>query len=305
MAPRVPVVIMAFARPKSTAMVLDAVKAARPARVIAVLDGPRPHKPGEDALCAEVAAQFAQSAWPCPVEVIASPVNMGLRARISTGLSEVFSRHDRAIIIEDDCVPHPSFFPFCEELLERYADNPRVSAISGNNFAGTLGGIHRDASYHFTPFPHIWGWATWARVWQSFDADMRWWRGRRELFWLWRCFGDLGLALSWYHTIRNVRNGKIESWALPFTVEQLRAGTMAVGPEQNLVTNVGFGDGATNTTEATHPRSNIPAEAVVFPLKHPDQVAPDQQITRWTQREVFHAQRPVTFGGVRRWLRGR
>jgi len=212
---------------------------------------------------------------------------------------------DRAIILEDDCLPDLSFFTFCDELLERYADDVRVTTISGDNFAGSRDGVHGLASYHFTRYTHIWGWATWARAWKGFDPKMPWWRGRRELLWLWREFGALQPAMGWYNTVRHVRKGKLSSWAIPWMLRQWKRGALAVCPERNLVTNIGFGDGATHTVGKENRFSNIAAEAMEFPLVHPQAIAPNHRVQDWTEREVFGGNRGVSFGDVRRWVMGR
>jgi hypothetical protein len=61
----------------------------------------------------------------------------------------------RAIVLEDDCLPHPGFFRYCEELLERLRDDERVSAISGCNFR--FGKRRTAYSYYFSRYSHIFG----------------------------------------------------------------------------------------------------------------------------------------------------
>jgi hypothetical protein len=80
-------------------------------------------------------------------------------------LDWVFAQTPRAIILEDDCVPHPTFFRYCDELLDRYQDHPDVQMISGSNVLGR----GTPYSYHFSRGYNIWGWATWARAWQHYD----------------------------------------------------------------------------------------------------------------------------------------
>ena len=60
------------------------------------------------------------------------------------------------IILEDDCVPHLDFFTFCEDLLGRYAEDARVSTITGNNFQD--GQRRGDSSYYFSKYNHCYCW---------------------------------------------------------------------------------------------------------------------------------------------------
>ncbi|HSP63875.1 MAG TPA: hypothetical protein VLQ90_12890, partial [Pyrinomonadaceae bacterium] len=92
---------------------------------------------------------------------------------MSSGIDWVFEQVEEAIILEDDCLPHPSFFRFCEELLERYRDDERVAAIGGSNL---LPEWSKDTqSYHFSLLGGIWGWASWRRAWRYYDPEIRSW----------------------------------------------------------------------------------------------------------------------------------
>ena len=118
-----PVVFFIFNRPQETAQVWQAIRTTRPARLYIVSDAPRPGVAGEASRVQECRKIAESIDWPCQVETDYAVQNLGCGARISSGLNKVFSREERAIILEDDTVPEPSFFRFCETLLERYADH--------------------------------------------------------------------------------------------------------------------------------------------------------------------------------------
>ncbi len=79
------------------------------------------------------------------------------------------SMTDKLIILEDDCVPSLSFFPFCKEMLDRYEHDTRVSMIAGFNTDEVSPDVGSD--YFFTSVFSIWGWATWRRVAEAWDSD--------------------------------------------------------------------------------------------------------------------------------------
>jgi hypothetical protein len=116
---KTPVALLVFNRPDTTRRVFEAIRLARPSRLLIVADGPRKDRPGEAALCAAVRAIIDGVDWPCEVQKEYSEINLGCRNRISRGLEWVFQVAEEAIILEDDCLPHPDFFRFCETLLER------------------------------------------------------------------------------------------------------------------------------------------------------------------------------------------
>jgi len=122
-----------FNRPRHTRETFQAIRDARPARLFIIADGPRPSHPTDAERCRAVREIVADIDWPCEVQRNYADQNLGLKRRVSSGLDWVFSQVESAIILEDDCLPHPDFFPFCQDLLERYKDDERVWTITGNN----------------------------------------------------------------------------------------------------------------------------------------------------------------------------
>lgn len=128
-----PVIFIIFNRLDTAKQVFEAIKAARPKTLLVIADGPRPDRPGEADKCEATRAIIHEVDWECDVHTNFSSVNMGLCQRISSGITWAFEIVDKAIILEDDCVPDPSFFHFCADILERYEADERVMMISGNN----------------------------------------------------------------------------------------------------------------------------------------------------------------------------
>jgi hypothetical protein len=262
-----PVVLFVFARPDTTEQLVEIVKRAEPSKVLVVGDGPRDGSPDDAARCEAVRELIAAAAWDCELLTAYAERNLGLKRRIETGLDWAFGLVDEAIVLEDDCMPHPSFFDFCSELLERYRDEPRVMSVSGNNFGH---GADVDASYFFSRYPLIWGWATWARAWKLDEPELVDWPALMRSGWLDELFpGDDRAVQYWTYIFDNVYR-KRHTWDFGWTLASWRAGGLTATPRVNLVTNVGFREDATNT----HPDigtqfSNVPAVAIDMPLRHP------------------------------------
>lgn len=300
MSPRT-VAMLVFNRPDVTARVLEAVRAARPARLLVVADGPRAARAGEAERCAAVRALFDRVDWPCEVEREYSAVNLGCRRRVSSGLDWVFSRSEEAIVLEDDCLPDPSFFPYCEELLARYRDEPRVMAITGDNFQG--GRRRGAASYYFSRFMHVWGWASWRRAWRHYDVTLRTWPARRDAAWLADVLDDPRAARAWAATYDRTFSGEIDTWDFQWMYAIWSAGGLVATPNVNLVTNIGAGADATHTAGGS-PFIGLPARPVGFPLVHPPAVARDEDADRLIQRVMFTPTWRARLGAVARWLVG-
>jgi hypothetical protein len=266
---KTPVALIIFNRPDTTRIVFNEIAKAMPQQLLIIADGPRKKKSGEWEKCRETRAIVEQVNWECDVIRDYSDINLGCRNRLSSGLDWVFEQVEEAIILEDDCVPHPTFFQFCSELLERYRYDDRVSQIGGSNFL-----FHQfpmKDSYYFSSFQFVWGWATWKRAWKHYDVNMRKWpeyrnsRGREPLF------GSNKLAKFYGSIFQKVYQGKIDTWDYQWFFANLIRRSVSIIPGQNLISNIGFGTGATHTKH-THPLENIQRQALTFPLNHPDRI---------------------------------
>jgi hypothetical protein len=166
-----PVLLITWRRPHTTKQVIDALRAAAPKWLYVACDGPNPERSGEtEKIVATRALIKQENDWPCSIETLYSDQNQGCRLGVSRAISWFTARVEEGIILKDDCAPHPDFFPYCAELLERYQHDEWVWCVSGNNFQD--GRWWGDGSYYFSHYPHCWGWASWRRCWQYFDCDM-------------------------------------------------------------------------------------------------------------------------------------
>ena len=268
---RTPVALFIFNRPEHTARVLEAIAAARPTVLFVVADGPRADQPDDERLVSETRGVIDRVDWPCDVRTCYSEVNLNCHRRIASGL---------------DCLPDPTFFPYCEQLLERYRDDGRVHMISGSNPIGA----RSEHSYHFSRCYGIWGWATWARAWQHYDAEMPAWPRLRETRWLEDHLGDedaATVARFWFDHLRQ--------WDFQWMFSGWLEDALTATPSVNLVTNIGFGLGATHLHDAGDPFANVTTQPIELPLRHPPRVEPLESADRaiW---EVLVAQ----FAGARR-----
>ncbi len=282
---RTPVVLLAFARPRETERVLDAVRAARPERLLVVADAPRAEVEGEAERCDRVRELIGAIDWDCDVQTDFAREHMGLRARVVSGLTWVFGEVEEAIVLEDDCLPHPTFFRFCEELLARYRDDERVWSISGNNFQ--WGGDRPADSYYFSRYAHIWGWAGWRRAWQRHDPDSARWPALRDSGWLAQRLEDPYAVRYWSHQFQRSHEG-FDTWDFAWMLSAWEAGALNVVPRVNLVSNIGFGPDGTHTSgDHRGVFGNLPVEDIGFPLRHPRRVRPDSAADAFTEDVMF------------------
>lgn len=290
---RSPVLFLVFNRPEPTAQVFEAIRAARPPRLYVAADGPRVGRVGEAERCALTRKVATSVDWDCTVQTLFRDHNLGCKQAVSSSIDWFFEQEEEGIILEDDCVPVPSFFRFCDELLERYRLDPQVALISGDNFQ--FGRKHGAASYYFTRYAHIWGWASWRRTWKHYDRDARPWPAFRDSGGLDRLLGSRRAEIQhWRHVFEKLWAGEIDTWDHQVNLAVWTQGMVSVVPQRNLVSNIGFGDGATHTIGASK-FANMAVEEMEFPLHHPtsfetcsaaDDYTADQMLARPLTKRV-------------------
>ncbi|OGV76694.1 MAG: hemolytic protein HlpA-like protein [Lentisphaerae bacterium RIFOXYB12_FULL_65_16] len=280
-----PVAFLIFNRPETTARVFEAIRRVRPPKLLVVADGPRSDREGENEKCRAARSVIERVDWPCEVITNYADTNLGCRTRISSGLDWVFANVDEAIILEDDCLPDPSFFPFCEELLARYRDDDRIMMISGDNFQ--FGRRRGPQSYYFSQYTHIWGWATWKRAWRRYDVGMKLWPTVREGEWLFDILGDRRSVTYWTNIFDRVHQEKINTWDCQWMFSCWLESGLSIMPCTNLVSNIGFASDATHTSRRS-PFSNMAVVPTRFPLQHPSFVIRDAKADSFTQHTHYH-----------------
>lgn len=248
-----PLLLIAWRRPATLLKLIDSIRYLRPSNLFVACDGPNPERPGEfEKVAATRAVIENEIDWPCQIERFYSDVNQGCRLGVSRAISWFFQHVDEGIILEDDCVPHPDFFPYCTSLLERYRYDTRVWCISGNNFQQGL--WRGDASYYFARIPLIWGWATWRRCWQHYDPDLNLWPHLRDSGLLGSVFHDPVMRSYWSDIWqRLIDEGQPDTWDYQWCLTCVANGGLCIEPNRNLVSNIGFGEDATHTTVLAPP----------------------------------------------------
>ncbi len=281
-----PVLLTVFNRPNETRQALARLKQVRPPVIFVAADGPRDTQPEDQRLCQEVRRLVAEEIdWSARVVTDFAPLNLGLRRRMASAISWALEQDDRVIVLEDDCLPDPSFFRFCTELLDRYADDQRVGVITGDNFQPE--GFDCGASYYFSRYPHCWGWATWRRAWELYDDEMADWPADRESRWLMRLFPQPLEELYWRQIFDGTYSGKIQSWAYRWTYSCWRREMLTATPVRNLVTNIGIGEAASNTRDAERGKHGLATQVVDFPLVHPADVIHNSSADTYAQQHAF------------------
>lgn len=269
----IPILMLVFNRPELTQRVLNKVLEIHPLKIYVVADGPRENKAGEKTKSEETRALFEH--LPKSIEVIKlfRTENLGCKKSVSGGISWFFENEEKGIILEDDCLPDLSFFPYSKELLSQYENESQVMHISGNNFQD---GIKRgDASYYFSIWPHIWGWATWRRAWQGYSSTMENISDTEMNEVFKRNFESWKVQEVFRDKYDLLKIGKIDTWDYQWMFYIWKSNGVAILPNVNLVSNIGFGEDALHCKDTENEFSNLSTESIL-PILHPSKIEVNQ-----------------------------
>lgn len=294
---RTALVLIFFRRADCASRCLDGIRGARPRRVWLVQDAPRPGVPGEAEACSAARQTVERGVdWACEVRRLYAPMNLGPNLRIAGALNEVFAEEERAVVLEEDCVPHPDFIPFCEAMLERFSAEPAVGQVSGCQFVPGGWQPRGGADYSFAHLAQIWGWATWRRCWQRFDVSMQGWSSFRRSSAFAEVFPAIRDRRYWRKRLDAVHSGRHDVWDYRWAYTRWQHGMLGVIPRVNLVTYAGFRDDALHT-RGPHPAADLPCEPLGPPYRGPREILPDRNLDRATADILFSE------GGFPAWWR--
>lgn len=262
------VLFIAFNREETSKKVLNSIRKARPPRLYIAIDGAREHVAGEGVKVQNTTDLILNGIdWECEVFQLIRDRNLGCKYAVSEAITWFFEHEEQGIILEDDCLPSLSFFWYCEEMLNKYRDDFRVWHVSGDNFQSKS--FQCDESYYFSKLVHIWGWATWRNRWAAYDVTMRSFPEFKNKDIINSVTEDNRLSKHWMNVFRHAANGSVDTWDFQWTYAVKINNGLSVAPSKNLISNIGFGDGATHTKHENSHFSELPTHELSWPLEHP------------------------------------
>ena len=280
-----PLLFLVFNRPATTRRVFERIREIRPTRLFIAADGHRIEKEGEKEKCEEVRNIILKAIdWPCDVKTLFRNNNLGCGLAVSEGISWFFDHVEEGIIVEDDILPSRSFFEFAKELLKLYRNDESVWHIGGNSYNP----YKMRSPYYFSAYPHIWGWATWRRVWKNYryqleDIDReKFFANINELF---LTQSEKKFWIDFYEGYFKVQERS--TWDYQWTCCMWYNKGLAILPRENLITNIGFEEDATHTLDTNSWLAHLTANEIEIP-KHKEPIKQNKKADLFTSREVFH-----------------
>jgi hypothetical protein len=279
-----PILLIIFNRLDTLNEVFEAIRLARPRNLYVAGDGPRSSEP-DDVEKVRIAREIVNRIdWPCETRTLFRNKNLGCKESVSGAITWFFENEECGIILEDDCVPNQDFFRFCDLMLDRYENDSKVAAITGNNFQN---GIQRGTgSYYFSKYSHCWGWATWRRSWVLYQDKISFWPQWSKTKSWHETHCDHIERKYWSAIFNKVHRGRIDSWAYPWTASVWYHGGLTITPNSNLVSNIGFRSGATHTLDSSSQLADIPSEPL-SKIEHPPAVIRNSEADSFTFENCF------------------
>jgi hypothetical protein len=265
-----PILFLIFNRPGITRNTFARLREVKPKRLYVAADGARKNKPGEEELCRQTREVIGLVDWDCEVRTLFREDNLGCGKAVSGAITWFFEQEEMGIIIEDDCMPALSFFGYCEKMLNHYRYEERVMHIGGTNFL--YGNVPIKESYYFSAQAHVWGWATWRRAWKKYDFNMCAFYSfvRDEKIFNYHRREDM--ALFWLDIFRKMYYKKIDTWDYQWVFTMYNNNGVSAIPHVNLISNTGFGEGATHTGNSDSVFANNPTGVMEETLVHPAKI---------------------------------
>lgn len=277
---KTPVLLIFFNRDNEVQRVIDAIRKYAPEKMYLASDGGRTEKEHQKVL--RIREQVKESIdWNCQINCLFSDKNLGCQWGPITAVNWVFEGEDRCIILEDDCVPDDSFFKYCEQLLERYADNENVWMISGDNYLKD-DSMFEAADYTFSLRTDTWGWATWKRAWEKCDFCLRSWPVYKKGKYLshtyyMKYYDELEYMTGQLDNIYRKKDKSI--WDYQWRFHMIINNGLCIVPRRNLVRNIGWGKTATHTKSGRE-IWEMPVNSLNIPLRHPSCVVANADFDR-------------------------
>ncbi|HPR32976.1 MAG TPA: hypothetical protein PLK12_12805 [Prolixibacteraceae bacterium] len=223
--------------------------------------------------------------WECDVKTLFREKNLGCGKGPAHAISWFFGQVEEGIILEDDCLPHPDFFDYCADMLHYYRNYKQVKVISGNNFQD--GQIRGDASYYFTAYSNTWGWASWRRAWNGFDfflenyslSDFK--KIVRSYFPTWQ------EQQMWIDKFLTMKKRGYDAWDYQFSFHIWKNNGLCINPNVNLISNIGFGEGATHTIDRDFSALNLGVQSIL-PITHVQKMERDYVADDYYYRKILY-----------------
>jgi hypothetical protein len=278
-----PVLLLLFNRPDYTKLVFEEVRKAKPNKLYIAIDGPRENNQ-DDVIKINLIKDYIINNidWECKVDTLFRNSNLGCMNAVSSAITWFFQNESKGIILEDDCLPDNSFFSYCDELLTKYEFDDRVRHISGVNFLDN--NIEISESYYFSKFTHVWGWASWRRVWKDYSKDILNEYDFDNFNNFYNVYPNRKICKAICNEFKRVKSGNLNTWDYQYLFLNFINNGLTTIPKYTLVQNIGFDNDSTHTQSNPYNMRELRSLDII---SHPSDMIPNINNDILSLKEMF------------------
>jgi len=265
---KIPVLFIIFNRPEITNISFKEIRNYKPTKLYIAGDGPRQKNKKDEYLVKKTRKILEKIDWKCEKKIMFNEKNLGCKVAVVKAIDWFFEKEEKAIILEDDCVPSKDFFKFCQILLERYKNDNKIISITGSNFVDSN---NDEESYYFSKYFNPWGWATWREKWKLYDLQLSFWPEYKQTKKWKDNLPNFTERLFWYKKINDTYLNKIDTWDYQMIALAFYKNLLTIAPKKNLIKNIGFGNDATHTVISNKFLEDLSIENLDN-IKHPKNI---------------------------------
>jgi len=167
--------------------------------------------------------------------IIERKENIYLERNITEGIAEVFEKHDRIIVLEDDICTSPWYLRYMNDAFDMYEDVKKVMHVAGfTNLALPY------ESIYFTPHMSGWGWGTWRDRWQEHFIH---YSTRKEALEHMSCEDISAIEYGGAFPCLKSLDKRPIPWDICWEIAIYKAGGLCLTPSRTMVRNIGLHNG--------------------------------------------------------------
>jgi len=246
-----PIILFVYNRPWHTQQTVEALQKnelATESELFIFADGPKANTTEEQKEKISQVREYIHKIYGFKkITIQEAKHNIGCADSIIQGISSVFERYDKVIVVEDDIVTSKFFLRFMNAALDFFENDNRIFSVSGFTFPSKTMKI--PANYKkdiYISYRHgSWGWGTWKNRWNSIDWEVSDFKEFSENIALQKAFNRGGTDMS--GMLKDQMEGKIDAWDIRFDYSLFKQNKFNIRPIKSLVTNVGLDSSGTHT----------------------------------------------------------
>jgi hypothetical protein len=273
-----PILILAYKRPDTTMHLINALRQVKPKLIYISINIPDKKNILDSEKNNKVLEIIKNINWKCKIK-INKKNNLDSYSSYKHAISWFFKIEKEGIILEDDLIPHKSFFIFCSKLLKKYRHNKTITHINGTSFIHPSNKNKKNL-FFFSNFFFSWGFATWRRAIIKHDEQMLDWPKLKKSSFLKRVNNSNFFLSYWKKIFNDQYLNKLKAWDYRWVYSNWKNKSLSIVPSVNLIKNIGFNKDATHTINKTW-YSNFPIYNLKLSGRYPKIVKTNIDYDDW------------------------